>query len=55
MSHGTRIQSVMSFDSHLEVRIFFDLSGDRILLSPNYRGTHADCSDTKKLLVILRV
>ena len=22
MSHGTRTQSVMSFDSHLEVRIF---------------------------------
>ena len=55
MSHGTRTRSVTSFDSHLEVRIFFDLSGDRILLSPNYRGTNADCSDTKKLLIILRV
>ena len=52
MSHGTRTQGVMSFDCHLEVRIFSDLSGDRILLFPSYRGTHADCSDTKKLLII---
>ena len=55
MSHGTRTRSVTSFDSHLEVRIFCHLSGDRILLSPNYRGTHADFSDTKKPLIILRV
>ena len=55
MSRGTRTRRVMSFDSHLEVRIFSELSGDRILLFPNYRGTHADCSDTKKQLAILRV
>lgn len=37
------------------VSILTWLSGDRILLFWNYKGPHADSSDTKRLLTILKV